>query len=59
MNADKTTSINHDTPRRSACAALSREQEVNRLRSLSVEQRMRAALTLRDKFAGLQPAKAG
>jgi len=59
MNPEKTKSINPDTPRRSACAALSREQEINRLRKLSVEQRMRAALTMRDKFAGLNPAKVG
>jgi hypothetical protein len=59
MNADKTTFINQDAPRRSACAARSREQEINRLRSLTVEQRIRAALTMRNTFAGLKPTKAG
>jgi len=58
MNTGKTKYINQDAPRRSACAALSRETEMSRLRSLSVEQRIRASLSIREKFAGLKPAKA-
>jgi hypothetical protein len=57
MNARKIEYINHGAPRRSACAALSREQETARLRSLSVEQRIRASLAMRGKVAWLKPAK--
>lgn len=42
-------------PRRSACATRSRERELARLRSLSVEERIVAALTMGTRFAWLKP----
>jgi hypothetical protein len=37
-------------PRRSACAAQAREREQERIRSLFVQQRIAAALTMGDRF---------
>jgi len=45
-------------PRRSACATRSRERELARLRSLSVEERIVAALTMGTRFAWLKPVPA-
>jgi hypothetical protein len=42
-------------PRRSACATRSRERELARLKSLSVEERVVAALTMGARFAWLKP----
>ena len=43
-------------PRRSACLTKSREREQARLRRLSVEERIVAALTMGARFAWLKPA---
>jgi hypothetical protein len=45
-------------PRRSTCATQSRERELARLRSLSVEERIVAALTMGTRFAWLKPTSA-
>ena len=42
-------------PRRSACAASSREKEMERIRRMSVEERIAAALTMGDRFSWLKP----
>lgn len=43
------------TARRSACAAQSRARELERLRRLSVEERIVAALTIADRYLWLKP----
>lgn len=42
-------------PRKSACAAQSRQLELARLRALSIEERIKAALTMRTRFSWLKP----
>jgi hypothetical protein len=42
-------------PRRSACAAESRARELERIRGLSVQQRIVAALTIGARFSWLKP----
>jgi len=42
--------------RSSACAEASLREEMTRMRGMSVEERIRAALALGSKFAGLRPA---
>ncbi len=42
-------------PRRSACAAQAREREQERIRRLSVQERIAAALTMGARFAWLKP----
>lgn len=42
-------------PRRSACAAVSRAREMERIRRLSVHQRIVAALTIGARFSWLKP----
>ena len=42
-------------PRRSACAAQARERELERIRRLSVQERIAAALTMGARFSWLQP----
>ena len=42
-------------PRRSACAARSRQEELERLRQMSVEERISAALTIRKRFEWIKP----
>lgn len=51
-------SSHHSIPpmRRSACAAQSRAAELERLRKMSVEERIKMALTLDQRFAWLKPA---
>jgi hypothetical protein len=43
--------------KRSTCAALSRAQEQEKLRRMSVEGRIKAALTMSSRFAWIKPAK--
>jgi hypothetical protein len=43
-------------PRRSVCHAASRRAEIERVRRMTVEERVKAALGLGARFAGLQPA---
>ena len=43
-------------PAYSRCAARSRQKEVERLRRLSVEERIRLALTMDRRFAWMSPA---
>ena len=42
--------------RRSACADASLRAELERVGHLSIEQRIKAALSMRDRFAWLDPA---
>jgi hypothetical protein len=42
-------------PRRSACADASRQAELERLRAMTVAERMRAALAIKGRFQGLRP----
>jgi len=42
-------------PRRSECAGRSAMDELKRLRSLSVIERIKSALTIQQRFAWLQP----
>jgi len=44
--------------RRSVCASKSLEAELERLAGMSVEERIRAALTMSHRFSWLQPAPA-
>lgn len=46
----------HLKPRRSRCASLSLLQEQERLRRLSVAERIRAALSMQSRFSWLKPA---
>ena len=48
-----------DAPRRSGCAARSWDAETARVRAMTVEERIRSALSMKEKFAGLKPVKAG
>jgi len=41
-------------PRRSASAQASRQAELERLQRMSIEERILAALSMRDRFAGLK-----
>lgn len=41
-------------PRRSASAQASRQAELERLQRMSIEERILAALSMRDRFKGLQ-----
>ncbi len=50
---------NEHRPRRSACAARSREQELERIKRLSVQARIEAALTMGSRFAWLKPKLKG
>ena len=45
-------------PRRSACAAQAREREQGRIRRLSVQERIAAALTMGARFSWLKPKPA-
>jgi hypothetical protein len=44
------------SPRPSVSHAASRQAEIARVRSLTVEERIKAALGMAARFAGLQPA---
>ena len=44
-------------PRHSRSAAASRRAEMRRIERMTVEERIRAALTMSRRFAWLQPAK--
>jgi len=51
--------LEHPAPsysRPSACARASLQAETERVRRMSVEERMLAALGMRSKFAGFRPA---
>ena len=43
-------------PRASASASASRRAELERLQRMSIEERILAALSLRDRLAGLKPS---
>lgn len=43
-------------PRRSACAAKSRAEEIERLHRMSVKERISAALGMSDRYSWLKPA---
>lgn len=43
-------------PRRSRSAAASRRAEMRRVERMTIEERIRAALTMSHRFAWLQPA---
>jgi len=47
-------SRSHHRPRPSGCIARSKELERDRITRLSVEERILLALSLRDRFAGLE-----
>ncbi len=53
-----TATVTMGAPRRSACATRSGERELARLRSLSVEERIVAALAMGTRFAWLKPVPA-
>lgn len=55
MNTPQTHSAQGHRPRRSACADRSNRFEVERLRSMSVTERIKAALTMGQRFAWLDP----
>jgi hypothetical protein len=57
-NDNKSTSSERELVH-SHCATQSRERELQRLRRMSVEERVRAALTMGNRFAWIQPAAAG
>jgi hypothetical protein len=42
-------------PRRSACADASLQAELDRLRAMTVTERIEAALSIKHKFDGLRP----
>jgi hypothetical protein len=42
-------------PRRSACADAALRAELGRVARMTVEERVKAALTMRERFAWLQP----
>ena len=45
--------------RRSACASASLRAEIERLSAMSIEQRIRTALGMKQRFASLRPAPLG
>jgi hypothetical protein len=52
---DRPTARNPYQARPSGCAARSRNAELTRLRRLSIEERIKAALTMSVRFAWLAP----
>jgi len=42
-------------PRRSGCADAALRAEIERVRSMSIEERIKAALSMRQRFAWLHP----
>ena len=50
----KTQDRSHLQPRRSACADAALRAEIRRVEKMTMEQRMRAALTLGKGFSGMQ-----
>lgn len=42
-------------PRRSACSEAALRAEIGRVSRMTVEERVKAALTMRERFAWLQP----
>lgn len=51
-----TKNVQRLKPRRSKCATRSRELEQERVRAMTVEARIGAALTMNSKFSWLKPA---
>lgn len=47
---------NHPQARRSACADAALRAEMRRVEGMTIEQRMRAALTLGKGFSGMHPS---
>lgn len=46
-------------PRTSACAKASLQAEIERVRQMTVEERVLAALSMKSRFGWLQPAQTG
>ncbi len=57
MENESMTSSYPRRQKRSACANLSLAQEQARVRGMSVEARMKAALTMKSRFAWINPRK--
>jgi hypothetical protein len=55
MKTNSTHPEQQHRPRRSACASRSNAFELARIRSLSVAERIKTALTIGQRFAWLQP----
>jgi len=53
---EPTAPASEDAPRRSASANASLAAEMERLRQMTIEERIKAALSMRDRFAWLDPA---
>jgi ABC-type lipopolysaccharide export system ATPase subunit len=56
MSAEHMTPGETTLPRRSKCAAESLQQELARLRQMSVEERIRSALEMDRRFSWIKPA---
>lgn len=59
MKTEKGTAKDALLPRRSQCAAQSRKQEVERLRRMTVEGRVRLALEMGGRFTWIKPRPVG
>jgi hypothetical protein len=57
-NPNTSAAVLSRVPRRSACAAQAREREQERIRRLSVQERIAAALTMGARFSWLKPRPA-
>jgi len=44
-------------PRHSACADAALRAEIKRIRGMTIEERIKAALSMRERFAWLAPTK--
>jgi hypothetical protein len=55
---NNTAAVPSRGPRRSTCAAQAREREQERIRRLSVQERIAAALTMGARFSWLKPKPA-
>ena len=55
---NNTAAVMTHEPRRSACAAHAREREQERIRRLSVHERIESALTVGARFSWLKPRPA-
>jgi len=57
-NDDMNANIGHK-PAHSRCAIQSRQRELERLRRMSIEERIRSALTMGKRFAWIRPVAGG
>jgi hypothetical protein len=58
MNDDMNVNSGHK-PALSQCAMQSRQRELERLRRMSIEARVRSALTMGSRFAWIRPVTVG